>query len=417
MGKTAAKKRQRLQSKLKRSAPEISPQDLKVTLDTLSKVARNQRLLGTPEFAQLESVLKAFSQGPISRCTSLLATGSFAEALEHVVDCSEKVRLGTLMRWVSLIGDCSDASTRHRLLAAAIAKADPSQVSSCSDTAVAEVSDDLTRYIDFMIPEPLPVLETIAETPSNSLENLAFEQITTCDDNAPGEKQHIPVHIVSNPHDFEISWNQKVSSKTIVKHDLPFAADEAFTLSGVFSAGECAQLMQCGERIGYLDALSYGTAGRMAAQGCVWIVPSSLHAQLFARVEPHLPAEIKGRALTGLNRRFRFYRYTPQHCEYRAHVDGSWPPSGFHPENGDYKFDVSEGRQWSCLTFLIYLNDGFRGGSTSFFWPDPDGGLAARGIRPRAGCVAVFPHGDTTGALVHEGSRVTECEKVIIRTD
>ena len=51
---------------------------------------------------------------------------------------------------------------------------------------------------------------------------------------------------------------------------------------------------------------------------------------------------------------------------YRPHVDGAWPGSGF--SEGKVLFDAF-GDRWSRLTFLLYLNDGFEGGATTFYTP------------------------------------------------
>ena len=51
---------------------------------------------------------------------------------------------------------------------------------------------------------------------------------------------------------------------------------------------------------------------------------------------------------------------------YRPHVDGAWPGSGLR--DGKVLFDAF-GDRWSRLTFLLYLNDGFEGGSTTFYTP------------------------------------------------
>jgi hypothetical protein len=61
----------------------------------------------------------------------------------------------------------------------------------------------------------------------------------------------------------------------------------------------------------------------------------------------------------------------------------------------------------------------FQGGATTFFAPALDGSarLHARGVKPRRGNVLVFPHGDTAGALVHEGSAVTKGAKYVVRTE
>lgn len=68
----------------------------------------------------------------------------------------------------------------------------------------------------------------------------------------------------------------------------------------------------------------------------------------------------------------------------------------------------------------IYLNDSFTAGHTTFFLPSPtrEGLLDAHRVKPLAGCALVFPHGDTHGSLLHEGSPVGEGgAKYVIRTD
>ncbi|KAF2741652.1 hypothetical protein M011DRAFT_414107, partial [Sporormia fimetaria CBS 119925] len=124
---------------------------------------------------------------------------------------------------------------------------------------------------------------------------------------------------------------------------------------------------------------------------------------------------------------FRVYRYVPG-AEYRCHIDGAWPPSGITPE-GKYVYDASgpgvdaglesaTGKQSSLFTFLIYLNDDFEGGETTFFLPSvKEGVLNAYPVKPVMGGVALFPHGDSRGALLHEGTGVRKGAKYVIRTD
>ena len=179
----------------------------------------------------------------------------------------------------------------------------------------------------------------------------------------------------------------------------------------------------------------------------------------------------------GLNRRFRFYRYVPGRY-YRPHIDGAWPPSGFDGE-GNYRYDICDEtnknglqfvvpssssvngarekkqndttakelsaattttrktascggggattttggnrgmrRQLSRLTFLIYLNDDFDGGHTTFLIPaaEEEGVLNAFPVSPVRGGVLVFPHG-TCAAPLHEGSPVLSRCKYVVRTE
>jgi hypothetical protein len=82
------------------------------------------------------------------------------------------------------------------------------------------------------------------------------------------------------------------------------------------------------------------------------------------------------------------------------------------------KHDAHDGQQWSRYTLVLYLNDDFTGGATTFFGaaPDAEGVLEARGVRPVRGAALVFPHGEA-GCLVHEGSAVTRGVKYIVRTE
>jgi hypothetical protein len=67
----------------------------------------------------------------------------------------------------------------------------------------------------------------------------------------------------------------------------------------------------------------------------------------------------------------------------------------------------------------MYLNDGFDGGTTTFYLPVPgsSSGLKAVRIRPKAGAVLIFPQGNTA-SLVHEGAQVTAGGyKYVIRSD
>jgi hypothetical protein len=95
-----------------------------------------------------------------------------------------------------------------------------------------------------------------------------------------------------------------------------------------------------------------------------------------------------------------------------------WPSSASSPVSADgltpatYIYD-SDPTLYSRYTFLLYLNDSFTNGCTTFFLPDPnrDGVLDARSVKPRAGSALVFPHGAAKGSLLHEGSPVFPCEQ------
>lgn len=108
---------------------------------------------------------------------------------------------------------------------------------------------------------------------------------------------------------------------------------------------------------------------------------------LWQRVQGQIPAVMRYRQAIGLNERLRFYRYDPGE-RFAAHVDAP-----FRRANGEE----------SLLTFMIYLNDGFAGGETTF---------SDVSVRPERGMALVFEHW-----LKHEGAAVTSGRKYVLRSD
>jgi Rps23 Pro-64 3,4-dihydroxylase Tpa1-like proline 4-hydroxylase len=99
-----------------------------------------------------------------------------------------------------------------------------------------------------------------------------------------------------------------------------------------------------------------------------------------------------------LNERFRFLRYDPG--EYFApHMDGRYDRPSNHPRDGDF----------SLITFQLYLNDGFVGGTTRFFHSNTQ---EYYDVVPKAGSVLLFEH-----RLEHSGEVVAEGRKYAMRTD
>jgi len=201
-------------------------------------------------------------------------------------------------------------------------------------------------------------------------------------------------------------------------------------IKNVLTPTECKSIIAAAEHLTFLpDApvRSDGSKASILAHNIYWLIDTGFHDALWARVAPHVPPHVNGRKARGLNRRFRIYRYVPG-AEYRVHIDGAWPPSGIQlstdPKTGKaeekYIYDASPstGKRSSLFTFLIYLNDEFEAGCTTFFVPSArDGVLNAYPVRPVMGCVAVFPHGEAQGALLHEGTGVRSGAKYIVRTD
>lgn len=188
----------------------------------------------------------------------------------------------------------------------------------------------------------------------------------------------------------------------------------------VLSPSECKAIIAVGETVNFIPDAPLREDGDISilAHNFYWVVDTAFHDALWSRISPYVPASVGGRKARGINRRFRVYRYVPG-AEYRCHIDGAWPPSGILPDD-TYVYDASPAgkKQSSLFTFLVYLNDEFEGGETTFFVPAAkEGTLNAYPVKPVMGAVAIFPHGETRGALLHEGTGVRKGAKYVIRTD
>jgi predicted 2-oxoglutarate/Fe(II)-dependent dioxygenase YbiX len=167
-----------------------------------------------------------------------------------------------------------------------------------------------------------------------------------------------------------------------------------FTIDGVLSRDECAQL------IARIDALGPTVAPITTAAGPVMrtdvrnntrvMFDDPAFAQLlFERVAPHVPARLCGMRPVGANERFRCYRYENEQ-RFAPHYDGAF---------------VRDEREESLLTFMVYLNEGFAGGDTRFYDYDVS-------VTPRAGMALLVQH-----FTLHEGGSVTAGVKYALRTD
>ena len=138
---------------------------------------------------------------------------------------------------------------------------------------------------------------------------------------------------------------------------------------------------------------------------------------MFDRVKSLLPTEMCGGNLIHLNSRWRIYRYNAG-TVYRPHIDGAWNGSGI--VDGKYVSDIYDGNVTSRLTFLLYLNDDFEEGGTTFYSPSNKiDCVVAQSVAPIQGSVLCFPHGSGVEhvGLVHEGSAVTKGVKYVMRSD
>jgi hypothetical protein len=112
-----------------------------------------------------------------------------------------------------------------------------------------------------------------------------------------------------------------------------------------------------------------------------------LASELWEQVKPMAPQQKGNSFAIGLNELFRFYRYDVGQ-QFRKHRDQSY---------------IRNDKEASYYTFMIYLNDQFQGGSTTFNHLE---------VKPCQGAALIFEH-----QLEHSGSEVQEGVKYVLRTD
>lgn len=117
-----------------------------------------------------------------------------------------------------------------------------------------------------------------------------------------------------------------------------------------------------------------------------------LAQKMWEKIKSYTPA-YEGRNAIGLNERFRFYRYDIGEF-FAFHLDGS-----YRRENGEQ----------SAYTFMIYLNEDFRGGETEFDLRYPYGEIK---VMPKTGMMLLFSQD-----LRHQGAEVISGRKYVLRSD
>jgi predicted 2-oxoglutarate/Fe(II)-dependent dioxygenase YbiX len=167
---------------------------------------------------------------------------------------------------------------------------------------------------------------------------------------------------------------------------------DIWTVPDFMPADDCQAMIAWAEDLGFIDATITTQDGTVRDEQTrnndrVVIDDHELAASLWATARGHVPYFMQGCQAIGLNERFRFYRYE-RGQQFRGHVDAP-----FVRANGEH----------SLLTFMVYLNDGFGGGETSF----PN-----RIVKPERGSALIFHHN-----IFHEGRPVLDGRKYVLRSD
>jgi predicted 2-oxoglutarate/Fe(II)-dependent dioxygenase YbiX len=181
-------------------------------------------------------------------------------------------------------------------------------------------------------------------------------------------------------------------------HREDLQGDLLFVIHDLLSEEECRRAIGISEGLGYIDAplttpLGFVMAKEVRNNTRVMVDDPGHAALLFERAKGFLPAGVSSWRLHGLNERFRFYRYNVGQ-RFRLHYDGSFQRNA---------------EEESRLTFVVYLNADFDGGTTDFYYENL---RLKASVTPRRGMALVFSH-----AQLHEGTPVASGRKYVLRSD
>ncbi|KAJ4148611.1 hypothetical protein LMH87_003073 [Akanthomyces muscarius] len=418
----------------------ISEEELDIATETLITLAKHPSLTKSKLCKDLRVAVYDFRQSCTTgvnsaeganltgRVTAALSDEKYLEAKILLAEMrlrNEEPKLGALCRWVRDLdvvsqpnGVSLDSPERSMKDKELLAVLDAVMRVSCAVDMTAPLPSDSTSHISFQSSWDLRSGSALDQVYASVLDKSIFAENQDAITSSLRILETVPGHLRKPPNRHAailyttkpdtIPLSPEHSSITYHKHpNVPNLS----LIKDVLTPDECKAIIAAGEGVEFLpdEPLRDRGDSSVLAHNFYWIIDTAFHDKLWARISPFIPSVIDGKRSRGLNRRFRVYRYVPG-AEYRSHIDGAWPPSGISADN-KYIYDNSppDQKQSSLFTFLLYLNDEFEGGETMFFLPSPrEGTLNAYPVRPVMGGVALFPHGETKGALLHEGTSVTK---------
>lgn len=207
----------------------------------------------------------------------------------------------------------------------------------------------------------------------------------------------------------------------VTRVDLP-EVPGAFQLLNVLSDQEADNIVALAEQLGFHQDSPVSLPHEVRHnQNVNWVVSENIDSVFWERSKHLVPEVVNGQSATGINARFRFYRYD-EGDYFKPHSDGAWP--GSRVIDGKLVDNAYPG-QLSQYTYLIFLNDGYEGGRTQFMVSKSNPSEPAKRsddvnlveVRTPKGAVLCFPHGYHPLHCLHSSEQITSGEKYIIRSD
>jgi prolyl 4-hydroxylase len=169
-------------------------------------------------------------------------------------------------------------------------------------------------------------------------------------------------------------------------------SQDIYIIPDFWTKEKCQEYIAKSEAKGYSNATINSALGQRVVKSVrnnkrVMYVDVDLASDIWKELVAFSPQMIGNSSAIGLNEMFRFYRYKPGE-EFKRHSDQSY---------------VRNNQEASYYTFMIYLNDNFSGGETTF---------THKTIRPITGMALIFLH-----SLEHAGNPIKVGTKYVLRTD
>ena len=175
---------------------------------------------------------------------------------------------------------------------------------------------------------------------------------------------------------FFLHYNLCFKYETFSSLDDMKIAEKIWVVEEFLTAGECAEWIDFAENTEFDEApISVGFGKETVRKDIrnnnrAMIDDVDKSFLLWQKAKKHLPKMIYHRVAVGLNERLRFYRYDPGQ-QFKTRFDGSFRrPTG----------------EQSLITFMVYLNEDFTGGETTFL------NLEKTIIKPETGMMLAFEH-------------------------
>ena len=169
-------------------------------------------------------------------------------------------------------------------------------------------------------------------------------------------------------------------------------ADQLFVIDDFFTVRECDDYILWSEQSGY-EAAKVQLDGKQVMMknvrnnSRITFTDQQLADRIWEKIRPYVIPRFGNSTAIGLNELFRFYKYEPGQ-RFKKHIDGSY---------------IRNETEASYFTLMIYLNDDFEGGETTF---------DSHTIVPKRGQALVFEH-----TRRHAGEPILSGVKYVLRTD